>query len=131
FLERIERLAAHIAFWGVRFNITAAPGDPFEICFHIVDSLAPVTLGDRDETLWGAFGTFTQVLDLGSGAGLPGLVLASAVPSSFPMVESRRKRVSFLKVTAADMGLKNVVVESRRINPADGVGSQSAKGART
>jgi 16S rRNA (guanine(527)-N(7))-methyltransferase RsmG len=117
FLERIGRLAALIALWGVRFNLTAAPGDPDEIAFHFIDSLASLTCSDHYELLRDAFDDSKLVLDLGSGAGLPGLVLAAASPASFTLVESRRKRASFLKIAAAEMGLQNVVVESRRIEP--------------
>ena len=54
------------------------------------------------------------MLDLGSGAGFPGLVLAAASPAHFTLVESRRKRASFLTVAVAEMGLKNVAIEGRR-----------------
>jgi 16S rRNA (guanine527-N7)-methyltransferase len=50
------------------------------------------------------------VLDLGSGAGFPGLVLAAASDAHFTLVEARRKRASFLSVTAAEMRLPNVDV---------------------
>jgi 16S rRNA (guanine(527)-N(7))-methyltransferase RsmG len=53
-------------------------------------------------------------LDLGSGAGFPGLVLAAASSADFALVESRRKRASFLQVAVGEMGLKNVTIEGRR-----------------
>jgi 16S rRNA G527 N7-methylase RsmG len=117
FLDRIERLGAIIALWGTRMNLTAAPGDPRELAFHIIDSMIPVILADGEELLWHAFRAGNRVLDLGSGAGFPALVLASVLPANFTLIESRRKRASFLAVAAADMDLKNVVVESRRIKP--------------
>jgi len=117
FFERIERLAALIAFWGARINLTATPGDSHELSFHIIDSLAPLTFSSGEASLRHAFDVRNQVMDLGSGPGFPGLVLASASSASFTLRESRGKRASFLVVAAAEMGLKNVVVESRRINP--------------
>jgi 16S rRNA G527 N7-methylase RsmG len=113
FLDRVQRLSALIAFWGTRVNLTAAPGDPREIGFHIFDSLAPIIFAEHEQLLKRAFQCGAQLLDLGSGAGFPGLVLASAVPATFTLLESRRKRASFLAVAAAEMGLENVTVERR------------------
>ena len=53
--------------------------------------------------------------DLGSGAGLPGLVLAVAVPTCrFVLVESRGKRAGFLELVVARLGLSNAEVAHRR-----------------
>jgi 16S rRNA (guanine527-N7)-methyltransferase len=117
FLDRIEQLSAMIAMWGARMNLTAEPGDPRAIAFHIIDSLTPIMFANNGELLPHPFRAHNQVLDLGSGAGFPGLVLASASPANFTLIESRRKRASFLTVAAAEIDLKNVVVESRRIKP--------------
>jgi 16S rRNA (guanine527-N7)-methyltransferase len=52
-----------------------------------------------------------RVADLGSGAGVPGLVLASELPDrSFVLVESVGKKCEFIAETAAAMGLTNVDV---------------------
>jgi 16S rRNA (guanine527-N7)-methyltransferase len=115
FLDRIERLAALIALWGARINLTATPQDPGEIGFHIIDSLAPIFVAKHDELLLAALNTGSRVLDLGSGAGFPALVLASASNANFTLVESRRKRASFLVVAAAEMGLENVVIEPQHL----------------
>jgi 16S rRNA G527 N7-methylase RsmG len=77
-----------------------------------------MTFAKGEDLLWRAFRTQHQVLDLGSGAGFPGLVLASASLASFTLVESRRKRASFLAVAAAEMDLMNVVVKVGRVEPA-------------
>jgi 16S rRNA G527 N7-methylase RsmG len=62
-----------------------------------------------------------RVLDLGSGAGFPSLILAAACGGesgvSFTLIESRRKRASFLNVAAAEMGLTNLRVNPIRIDP--------------
>lgn len=48
------------------------------------------------------------ILDVGSGAGLPGLVLAIALPDNpVFLVERRQKRAAFLKIAVAQLGLTN------------------------
>jgi 16S rRNA (guanine527-N7)-methyltransferase len=73
---------------------------------HILDSLrgAPLLPGST-----------RAVADLGSGAGLPGIPLAVALPHvAFTLVDSRRRRVAFLELSTEQLGLPNVtVVESR------------------
>ncbi len=110
FGERVERFATELATWGSRTNLTAHPDDPDEIAFHIIDSLAPVFVLPE----LSRFAPGTKVLDLGSGAGFPGLILAAATEAEFTLVEARRKRASFLSAAASQMGLRNVVVESAR-----------------
>jgi 16S rRNA (guanine527-N7)-methyltransferase len=55
-------------------------------------------------------------VDLGSGAGLPGLPLALAYPAtSFTLVDAQRRRLDWVSATAADLGLGNVVVVHARL----------------
>jgi len=117
FLDRIERLAAAVATWGARMNLTAKPEEPSELAVHIIDSLAPLLLASREDGafLSGTFSAGKRALDLGSGAGFPGLVLAAASEAHFTLAESRRKRASFLTVTASQMGLHNITVEAAHV----------------
>ncbi len=129
FPGRIETFAATLALWGSKLNLTSAPDDPGEIAFHIIDSLAPLILAHLAEgaastaeaVLAGAFAPGVRVLDLGSGAGFPALILAAVcaggVTPAFTLLEARRKRSSFLVVAAAGMGLANVRVDSSRSDP--------------
>ncbi|MGD0073809.1 MAG: RsmG family class I SAM-dependent methyltransferase [Candidatus Binataceae bacterium] len=122
FLDRMTRFAENLAIWGARTNLTARPGDPAEVAFHIIDSLTPVALESEPAAypLRAAFGRAARVLDVGSGAGFPGLVLASASSAAhFTLVESRRKRVSFLRLASAAMELANVAIEQKHLAPAD------------
>ncbi len=115
FPPRIEKFAACLALWGSKMNLTAHPDDPEELAFHVIDCLMPIILAsDPSSILCGRFAEGRTVLDLGSGAGFPGLMLAAASSASFTLVESRRKRASFLHFAMAEMGLKNVVVEVGR-----------------
>ena len=74
---------------------------------HILDSLRGVPLippSTRD------------VADLGSGAGLPGIPLAIALPHVwFTLVDSRRRRVAFLELVVDDLRLSNVAVVEGRV----------------
>jgi 16S rRNA (guanine527-N7)-methyltransferase len=112
FLGRIERFADALHLWGARTNLTAHPADAAEIAFHIVDSLAPITLNVRPASLRDR----GKILDLGSGAGFPGLILAAASGGDFTLAEARRKRATFLSTAAAAMGLTNVEVRATRLS---------------
>jgi 16S rRNA (guanine527-N7)-methyltransferase len=112
FLGRIEHFANALHVWGARTNLTAHPGDPVEVAFHIVDSLAPLSLNLCRASLRER----AKVLDLGSGAGFPGLILAAAFAGDFTLAETRRKRATFLSMAAAAMGLTNVKVRAGRLS---------------
>lgn len=96
--------------WNRLAGLTTIPREK-ALRLHLLDSLA-------------ALPSVTEgpCLDLGTGAGLPGLVLAVAAPrTSFVLVESNRKRCSFLLEAVRVLGLSNVrVLESAVENlPAD------------
>jgi 16S rRNA (guanine527-N7)-methyltransferase len=69
---------------------------------HVADSLQAAALFTSADAL---------ALDLGPGAGLPGLVLAAAVPwCRFLLVEPRRIRIGFLELAVESLGLPNVEI---------------------
>lgn len=60
--------------------------------------------------------TRPKLLDLGSGAGLPGLILAIMRPAwNVILVESRRLRVDWLRASAATLRCENVTIEGRNV----------------
>jgi 16S rRNA (guanine527-N7)-methyltransferase len=67
---------------------------------HIADSAQLVRFAPRPDSSW---------LDIGSGAGLPGLVIAILTHGPVTMVEPRRLRSDFLHRAAAELGLSNRV----------------------
>lgn len=89
-------------------NLTAIT-DPAEAWSrHVLDGLSLVPELDR-------LGPRPRVVDLGSGGGVPGLVLAIARPEArFTLVESTQKKATFLTETAAALGLGNVTVSPTR-----------------
>lgn len=72
---------------------------------HLVDSAQLVPLADMPGS-W---------IDIGSGAGLPGLVVAILTDREVALVEPRTKRVAFLRDAAKSLGLTQVTVVARRI----------------
>ena len=103
-----ERLIAYLgllAHWNRSYNLTAVR-DPLEMIHrHVLDSLAPLP-HVRGE----------QCLDVGSGAGLPGLVLAVARPGqSWVLLDSNGKKCRFLSHARIELGLDNVRVERCRV----------------
>ncbi|MBI5511738.1 MAG: 16S rRNA (guanine(527)-N(7))-methyltransferase RsmG [Deltaproteobacteria bacterium] len=96
-------LAAHWALvktWNERVNLTSILDDGEAAWLHYRDSLEALRVLVPGE-----------VVDLGSGAGYPGIPLAIAEPGRrVTLVEPRRKRASFLETVAARLGLSNVVV---------------------
>lgn len=62
------------------------------------------------------------VVDVGSGAGLPGIVIALALPqATVHLVERRRRRTAFLELACANLGLKNVHVFGSDVQDLTGV----------
>lgn len=118
FIDRARLFANNLALWGKTTNLTAQPDKPDEIVFHILDSLAPLSVSlPHDDHPGEVLPHDGSVLDIGSGAGFPGLILAAASPARFVLAESRRRRASFLAVAAAEMGLTNVRIMNVALSP--------------
>ncbi|MGV1684915.1 16S rRNA (guanine(527)-N(7))-methyltransferase RsmG [Sphingopyxis sp. NJF-3] len=99
--ERLECFAAMLVDENARQNLIAASTIPHLWVRHIADS-AQLLAFDRDgEGLW---------IDLGSGPGLPGLVVAILSERPTLLVESRRRRCDFLLAVAAGLDLAHVEV---------------------
>ncbi|MBD3367231.1 MAG: 16S rRNA (guanine(527)-N(7))-methyltransferase RsmG [Candidatus Eisenbacteria bacterium] len=78
---------------------------------HILDSASLLSLGGVDEQL-----SQGELADLGTGGGLPGMVLAILRPRiTVALVDSRRSRVVFLKQAIDELELKNVRIVHERI----------------
>ncbi|MEA2047020.1 MAG: 16S rRNA (guanine(527)-N(7))-methyltransferase RsmG [Campylobacterota bacterium] len=102
---KLENFASLLHEWNQIHNLTGAKTID-AIYGNIVDSLYPLTFIEKPKTL----------LDVGTGAGFPGLVLAIALPDTHVVLaEPLKKRVSFLKYASIDLKLSNVKVEAKRV----------------
>jgi len=91
--------------WNRVYNLTAVREREKMLAHHVLDSLAvaPHLTG-------------TTLLDVGSGAGLPGVPLALARPGSAVMLlEANHKKATFLKQAAIELELANVEVVNARV----------------
>ena len=82
-------------------NLVAASTIPTIWVRHIADSAQLLALDAGGEGLW---------IDLGSGPGLPGLVVAILSERPMLLVESRKRRCDFLRAVVADLGLAHVEI---------------------
>ncbi len=102
--------------WSKKINLISPVPLEDIIYNHILDSLVGFFLVFKSLELKEG----DLVLDLGSGAGLPGLVSGISYPSlNFILLEPREKRVFFLKEVIRVLGLKNIKVIRDRIENLD------------
>ncbi|KAF7094674.1 hypothetical protein CFC21_096970 [Triticum aestivum] len=105
--------------WNQRMNLTAVTDESEVMTRHVVDSLAVLPPLEHAYTSRGGDISGISLVDVGSGAGLPGLILAVARPSwKFTLLESMRKRCTFLEHAVEVMELSNVDVVCDRAESA-------------
>ncbi len=112
--RQIRLMALHateLLKWNRRVNLTRIT-EPVEVAVkHFLDSMAAAPLIGAEKT----------VLDLGSGGGFPGLPLKVAVPDArVTLVDSARKKVSFLKHVIRQIGLEGVDALQSRVESLGG-----------
>jgi 16S rRNA (guanine527-N7)-methyltransferase len=92
--------------WNAVYNLTSLR-DPMQmVTHHLLDSLAAVP----------AFAKAHNVLDVGSGGGLPGIVLAIVRPEmKVSMIDTVHKKTAFLTQVKAELSLTNVTVYTARV----------------
>lgn len=101
----IQKYKEHLFAWNKIHNLTGAKNEA-TIDEFIYDSIYPITFLPKCKNL----------LDIGTGAGFPGLILAMGLPETkVTLVEPLAKRASFLQFVKADLGLDNVRVIQKRV----------------
>ena len=105
--EEREQLLAYLALiqrWTKVYNLTAVRNAEEMFTHHLLDCLAVIEPLRR-----GLSPAPSNVLDVGSGAGLPGVVLALLNPSWLVWcVDAVAKKASFIRQAAAELGLANL-----------------------
>lgn len=121
-MEKLQRFHRMLRQENERINVTRLYSAQSMGRKHYVDSLYPLhLLHQAGLELKG------PCMDLGSGGGFPGIPLAIARPDlSFRLVEGRRKRTDFLSEVVTTLGLSNVEVIPRKLNPADRIECNTA-----
>ena len=97
--------------WNQAYNLSAVRDPQQMVHQHLLDCLAALPALDRDLQGRGA-----RVLDVGSGAGLPGVVWALMRPHwSLCCVDAVAKKASFVRQVAAELALHNLRAEHARV----------------
>jgi 16S rRNA (guanine527-N7)-methyltransferase len=106
---QIAQLMDYLALlfkWNAVYNLTAVREPAQMVTQHLLDSLAVVP----------AFADAKNILDVGAGGGLPGMVLAIARPDMrVSMIDTVHKKTAFLTQAKAELGLANVTVHTMRV----------------
>ncbi len=101
-----EKLAAYLDLleaWNRRMDLTAVLTPEETADRHFVDSLLVLKTG--------LLASAETVIDVGTGAGFPGLALALACPEKrFTLLDSLRKRLDFLRAVCKETGAQNVTL---------------------
>lgn len=106
--------------WTQRFNLVSANTLSDSITRHVLDALSINPFIHKQSSCDSGHKPVFDVLDIGSGAGLPVLPLAIANPDlTFASVETNGKKIRFQRQVLMELGLTNVELLHNRIESAD------------
>ncbi len=109
FFYNVQKYKESLFKWNKIHNLTGAK-DEKTIDEFIYDAIFPISFLPKAKNL----------LDIGTGAGFPGMILAMGMPDTkVTLVEPLKKRASFLQFIKADLGLENVKVVKKRVEDMD------------
>lgn len=107
--EQLSKMIAYLALlvkWNSVYNLTSVRDPKEMVKQHLLDSLSAAH----------AFKNAQNILDVGSGGGLPGMILAICYPDKrISMIDTVNKKTAFLNQAKAELGLKNVTVHTGRV----------------
>jgi 16S rRNA (guanine527-N7)-methyltransferase len=105
--QKIDQLLAFVKLiekWNKAYNLTAIKDKPNMVRLHLLDSLTviPYLEGNR-------------IIDIGTGAGLPGIPLAICLPQlAFTLLDSNAKKTRFVQQVVLELKLANVDIQHSR-----------------
>jgi len=107
-LDKLGRLPAIYEEWNSQINVISRKDMEFFTERHILHSLAIAKVIK--------FENGTQILDVGTGGGFPGIPLAIIFPKcEFHLVDSIGKKIKVVQAVIDELGLKNVTAEKTRV----------------
>jgi len=107
--DRLLDFMAELRRWNRKINLIGPARPPEDLVLHLLDSLAPLPYLPAGPL---------RLLDLGSGAGLPGLVLKILRPDwTVTLAEARAKRAAFLRQAGRLLRLDGLEVIQARLGP--------------
>jgi len=103
--ERLLQYLALLQKWNRVYNLTAVREPQRMVSEHLLDCLAVTPyIGEN------------RILDVGSGAGLPGIPLALALPDArVTLLDSNHKKAAFLQQAVTELKLGNVAIACERV----------------
>lgn len=108
--DQLLSLLQQLSKWNKTYNLTAIK-DPMEcLTLHLFDSLAVIPFISQE-----------TILDVGAGAGFPGLPLAIMLPKTqFTLLDSNSKKIRFIRQQIHELKLSNVEVIHSRVEDVKG-----------
>ena len=98
-INQLIKYAQLLKEWNKKMNLTAIKDDEGIAVKHFLDSMTAISTGKIGET----------VIDVGTGAGFPGLVLKIMKPEiKLTLLDSLNKRITFLKAIAEELGIEGI-----------------------
>ena len=103
-VSQLASLLSELRRWGKRFNLTAILDPDEMVSAHVLDSLAVRPYVDGP-----------TVIDIGTGAGFPGLPLAIAEPDiDFTLLDGNGRKINFVQHMIGELGLSNAIATKAR-----------------
>ena len=113
--EQQQKLLDYVALllkWNSTYNLTALRQEDQMLSHHVLDSL----------TLLPYLDGINNLIDVGSGGGMPGIPTAICRPDiQITLLDSNSKKTSFLSQAVSELGLSNVKVITGRVEAAEGI----------
>lgn len=104
--EKLEAFIGLLVKWNNTYNLTAIREPEEMVVYHLLDSIV----------LWDCFTDSQQsIIDVGSGAGIPGIPLSIILPDKkFTLLDSNGKKTRFITQAKLELGLENCSVVKQR-----------------